>query len=359
MLRLKTRLAILALTLSSASAFAENRFYVDETTFESGQSGQQISLLCENDRTILGYSFAVKCDTTKMRITGVSRVGTVAEDADFFGGRFNDELAGYGCVFDTDGDFSTQHLESGSDQLIAIIEVEVLATPTATTTMLVFDAASVSGPPVKNVMTSSDGESIRSTGEGDLLLLLQDGTINIEASPVPVITGYENNSGMAGDVFTIIGANFDEAELDVQVCSTAASFQPPTANGTRLVVTAPQCGSVGPVEVEICNVFGCASDLAGFTYKSDVNNIFIRADADGSGDLDLTDGIRILNFLFLGGVSTRCKDAMDSNDSGDIDLTDGIYVFNFLFIGGNPPPPPYPDPGVDKTPDNLPECDPL
>jgi hypothetical protein len=47
---------------------------------------------------------------------------------------------------------------------------------------------------------------------------------------------------------------------------------------------------------------------------------------------------------------------MDANDSQEVDLTDGIYVFNFLFLGGSQPPPPYPAAGVDPTADDLPAC---
>lgn len=85
--------------------------------------------------------------------------------------------------------------------------------------------------------------------------------------------------------------------------------------------------------------------------------LFRRGDANGDGEIDISDGIRVLNFLFLGGVKTRCLDAMDLNDSAEIDISDGIYVFNFLFLGGPPPDPPgHLDCGPDPTEDAL-TCD--
>jgi PKD repeat protein len=84
---------------------------------------------------------------------------------------------------------------------------------------------------------------------------------------------------------------------------------------------------------------------------------FIRGDANNDGQVDLSDGVAILNELFLGVPSAApCKDALDSNDDGGTDLSDGVYVLNFLFQGGNAPPAPYPNPGSDSTPDALPDC---
>ncbi|MEM7222905.1 MAG: hypothetical protein AAF495_08015, partial [Pseudomonadota bacterium] len=71
-------------------------------------------------------------------------------------------------------------------------------------------------------------------------------------------------------------------------------------------------------------------------------------DANQDGRVDLSDGIAVLGFLFLGGnVELPCGDGspthagnvalLDSNASGRLDLTDGIYIFNYLFLGGTPP----------------------
>jgi hypothetical protein len=72
---------------------------------------------------------------------------------------------------------------------------------------------------------------------------------------------------------------------------------------------------------------------------------FIRGDANASGRIDLSDGVFIFNFLFLGGEAPPCRAAADTNGSGRLDLTSGIYLLNFLFQGGPPPPPPSPQCG--------------
>ncbi len=75
-----------------------------------------------------------------------------------------------------------------------------------------------------------------------------------------------------------------------------------------------------------------------------------RGDADDNGVLQLTDAIRILGFLFLGGTEPTCLDAADADDNGVLQLTDAIRILGFLFLGGAPPASPGPPPdacGVD------------
>ncbi|MEE3229691.1 MAG: hypothetical protein VX272_01535, partial [Planctomycetota bacterium] len=74
---------------------------------------------------------------------------------------------------------------------------------------------------------------------------------------------------------------------------------------------------------------------------------FIRGDPDGNGTIQLTDGIFLLNFLFLGGDSPGCFDSADADDNGTIQMTDGIYLLNYLFLGGSPPPAPFDGCGPD------------
>jgi hypothetical protein len=78
---------------------------------------------------------------------------------------------------------------------------------------------------------------------------------------------------------------------------------------------------------------------------------FTRADADASSAINITDGIFVLNFLFLGGDDPTCVDAADADDSGSVNITDGIFILNFLFLGGANPPAPWPACGEDTTED--------
>jgi hypothetical protein len=80
---------------------------------------------------------------------------------------------------------------------------------------------------------------------------------------------------------------------------------------------------------------------------------FVRGDADGSQEVSITDAIFTLGYLFLGSARPDCLDALDANDDGQLIITDAIYMLAYLFLGGPPPLPPYPEPGLDPTPDGM------
>jgi PKD repeat protein len=89
---------------------------------------------------------------------------------------------------------------------------------------------------------------------------------------------------------------------------------------------------------------------------------FARGDPTADGDINLTDGIAVLNYLFLGSEEPPCLDAGDFDDFGNDQLTisDAIGIFSWLFTGGASPPEPTPSatmyvPGdcdLDPTPDD-------
>jgi hypothetical protein len=88
---------------------------------------------------------------------------------------------------------------------------------------------------------------------------------------------------------------------------------------------------------------------------------FVRGDADSDGNINLTDAVRVLNFLFLGGTAPACLDAADADDSGGLSITDAVRILNWLFTSGVVPPPPSPNTaaydasscGLDPTQDEL------
>ena len=74
-----------------------------------------------------------------------------------------------------------------------------------------------------------------------------------------------------------------------------------------------------------------------------------------SGELiDAATGRATLNWLFRGGPDPSCLDAADANDDGQVDVSDPLFTLFFLFLEGEEPPPPGPVvPGLDPTPDEL------
>jgi len=76
---------------------------------------------------------------------------------------------------------------------------------------------------------------------------------------------------------------------------------------------------------------------------------FRRADANADTQLDISDGVFILDFLFLGRAVPRCRGALDANADSEVNITDGVYVLQHLFSGGPAPPEPFRECGVDET----------
>lgn len=79
---------------------------------------------------------------------------------------------------------------------------------------------------------------------------------------------------------------------------------------------------------------------------------FVRGDCNADGNVELSDAICSLAYLFSGG-SVGCLDALDANDSGGIDISDPVAILEYLFSGGSAPPAPFPDCGPDATLDAL------
>jgi ELWxxDGT repeat protein len=68
---------------------------------------------------------------------------------------------------------------------------------------------------------------------------------------------------------------------------------------------------------------------------------FHRGDTNSSGTTDISDGISVFGYLFLGApAALSCVESADSNNDGRIDISDGIHLLNWLFTGGPEPPSP-------------------
>jgi hypothetical protein len=81
----------------------------------------------------------------------------------------------------------------------------------------------------------------------------------------------------------------------------------------------------------------------------------VRGDANASGVVDVSDGLRILFYLF-DGAPVSCVDALDANDSGAVDLSDALRVLAYIFQGGPQPSAPFPSSGSDPSRDDPLDC---
>jgi len=152
---------------------------------------------------------------------------------------------------------------------------------------------------------------------------------------------------IGGDTVTVRGTAFTTKEQTTLVFFDADRTLPlevlEVVSENELQATTPEAPRIGLFSLRIENERGSAERAYAFEYG------FVRGDADADGRINITDGVFILNFLFLGDIGPPCMDAADATDEANVNISDSIRLFSFLFLGADPPPAPYPGPGADPT----------
>jgi PKD repeat protein len=69
---------------------------------------------------------------------------------------------------------------------------------------------------------------------------------------------------------------------------------------------------------------------------------FRRGDVDSNGVVEITDAVKLLGYLFLGGGDPECLEAGDTDDNGVVDITDAVTNLGYQFLGQAPPASPGP-----------------
>ncbi len=167
-----------------------------------------------------------------------------------------------------------------------------------------------------------------------------------------------------GVVIDLFGGNPIVGGTTINAANVEYTLNTPAPLGTT---SFDFCGTLGPVAVAVVVVVNGLSVVP--TQNSHVVNLievttteFRRGDANFDGNVNIADGVWILNDLFQGGPSTAgaggCDGANNSNGQGGIDASDAIYIFNYNFLDGPAPPAPFPScgtfPGQLPAPD---DCD--
>ncbi len=65
--------------------------------------------------------------------------------------------------------------------------------------------------------------------------------------------------------------------------------------------------------------------------------IYVKGDADGSGAVDISDAVFLINYIFSAGVPPDPIFLGDADCSGAIDISDVVYLINYIFSGGPAP----------------------
>jgi subtilisin family serine protease len=63
----------------------------------------------------------------------------------------------------------------------------------------------------------------------------------------------------------------------------------------------------------------------------------VCGDADGSGSINVSDAVWIINYVFLSGPEPYSPTSGDPNCSSEINVSDAVYLINYIFAGGDAP----------------------
>ncbi len=125
----------------------------------------------------------------------------------------------------------------------------------------------------------------------------------------------------------------------------------------ELRFTAPSCTL--DTSVAVITAAGEICDRAHYACREPEEAVFVRGDANVDAKINISDAVTILGHLFSGRIIADCHDRIDINDDGKVDVADPIWLLAYLFTQGTPPKAPFPDPGIDPTPDDELEPCPL
>ena len=79
---------------------------------------------------------------------------------------------------------------------------------------------------------------------------------------------------------------------------------------------------------------------------------FIRGDVDSNSRINLLDAVAVFRTLFSA-MSIPCEDSADIDDNGEIEISDGVGIMTYVFLQGKSPASPFPFCGLDVKEDEL------
>lgn len=63
----------------------------------------------------------------------------------------------------------------------------------------------------------------------------------------------------------------------------------------------------------------------------------ICGDANDDTDVNVSDAVKIINYVFVGGDAPVPLACGDANNDGDVNVSDAVRIINYVFVGGDPP----------------------
>ena len=169
-----------------------------------------------------------------------------------------------------------------------------------------------------------------------------DGFFNLEPFEGAL---WATNLGFASGVGSV--TKVDPVTGDAEVFTSVHVAEAGFASASHLAI------NPGSKAFEVGNGRRSGEMLVAFGNFDDVSAIgefypefhFVRGDVDGNEDIEVTDAIGILDWLFFGAENEDIHAPGDVNNDGKIDVADPVYLLNFAFRGGPQPEAPFPNRG--------------
>lgn len=177
------------------------------------------------------------------------------------------------------------------------------------------------------------------------------------------IGGAQNTFGTPGNLMGKQSNVLTGVARGKEILLAQGSFEAPHASGTYRLSLANAIANTlvrreaatGHWRVEAALAVVDSGSIS-FTVETGAPELFVRADTNLDGTVNISDASTILGHLFLGSpASLGCQAAADVDGNGSVSLTDAIFLLNHLFLGGQPPAAPYPTCG--QSPRPQPGCE--
>lgn len=308
----------------------------------------EIPLRLTYEQAIRGFSFAMRFEAAALEFVDADLGSATAPIGEMFlvasgVGETPEGAVVGGSVFDALEPHQGQVLPPGIDLEIAIVRVRIrAAAPFADTPVGLEEQPGPHGLPIQNLVSTLNGR--------DAFAELTPGAVRVFPRPATTLTCERR-----ADDRTIVDLRWTNAEPDLDAVRIY--------RGGTLLVTLPgdaaehTDAAAGPLQVEYAvEPVGATGEGPRRACTAAPFGVFVRGEVNNDGQIDIGDPIAALNFMFLS-KPVDCWDAVDINDSGTLDLADPILLLMYQFADGEPPAPPFPEPGPDPTPDDPYGCD--
>lgn len=154
------------------------------------------------------------------------------------------------------------------------------------------------------------------------------------------------------DKYFLTGWNYDCEPLQPATCTywQICIFIVINSGGTNLIhyFGAPINPFVKGVAPEDMYFLQASAEESGgiFTYYSDAETFC--GDANSDGQINVSDAVYIINYIFSGGEPPASPSSGDSNCDGEINVSDVVWLINYVFLGESSP--------CDLDGDGTPDC---